>query len=370
MPSWNDLIKLPTRAEILDKFIGLLRLGGFPVASWHSGSFQKHTVETESTLFTDISALIQKVAKGGSIRYAAEVADEWVDLAAEFFGETRNPAVYTQGKYRLYDRGGVGPITINPGVFWVGNADASLRFVNIDATPKVLPLNGSVELTIQAERPGSQWNVAVGALSEILTPQPGTEGSNEADLTTGTWITQQGTDRESSLSLVDRCLAKWATLGSGANDGAYLYHASAASPEVVRRRVYSPYGGAVRVVVAGPSGPISDVALALVAARIEMMRPLGVPDVLALNAKVRNDPVVATLTRPPNTEPATAIVAAQAAIDALARDTKVGARVSREKVIWALMNTGLEDLELLAPVADFQLGDNEIWVPTYSITVA
>jgi phage-related baseplate assembly protein len=370
--SWNDLIAIPTRDAILDKFIGLLRLAGFPVASWHSGSFQKHTVETESTLFTDVTSLIQTLAKAGSIRYAAEVGDVWVDLCAtDSFSETRKPSVYTQGKWTLYDTGGIGPVTIQPGSFWVGNADGSRRFINIDSAPVTLPLNGSVQLTIQAESPGSQWNVGVGTLTEILTPQPGLEGSNEADPATGTWITQQGADVEANTSLVERCLNKWATLGSGANDGAYAYHATRTDSEITRCRVYSPYGGAVRVVIAGPSGPVSITSLLAAAARVAAMRPLGVPDVLVLNASVRTDPIAGVLSLPANTNPNTALVAAQAAIDSLARATQIGARVSREKVIWALMNTTPDDLELTSPAADFQLGDNEIWVPNYSgLTVA
>lgn len=369
MSFWNDIIKVPTRDEFVDKFVALLRLATFPVASWHSGSFQKHFVETESTMFADLSALIRNVAKGGMIRSAAEIGDEWVDLcAADFFDEVRKPAVYTQGKWRLVDAEGIGPITIQPGSFWVANADKTFRYVNVDPAPVVLPLDGSATLTLQAERPGSQWNVGVGALTELLTPQPGLVGANEA-LDTGTWITQQGADKESSASLILRCLSKWATLGSGANDGAYLYAAMSASPEITFPRVYSPYGGAVRVVLRGSAGPVSNAALAAAAARVERMRPLGVPDVVMLNATVRQELVAGTLVPPRNTDPAVAIGAAQAAVDKLARETKIGARVSREKIIWALMDTQLDDCALTAPAVDFQLSANEVWVPSYALDV-
>lgn len=369
MASWNDLIKVPTREQVLDRFLALLRLAGFPVASWHSGSFQKHTVETESTLFSDLSELIRNVAKGGLIRSAAEIGDEWVDLiASNFFDEARKPAVYTQGKWTLYDTGNIGPFVIQPGTFWVANADRTLRFVNVDPGPVTLPLGGSVALTMQAASAGTEWNVGVGALTEILTPQPGFAGSNEP-LDTGTWITQQGADRETTESLVRRCLAKWATLGSGANDGAYYYVATSASPEITDARVYSPYGGAVRVTLRGSAGPVSAAALGLAVAAVEQRRPLGVPDVRTRNALVRRELVSGTIEPARNTDPAAALSAAQSAVDKLARETKIGARVSREKVIWALMNTGLEDIELATPAADFQLGDNEVWVPEYALTV-
>lgn len=364
--AWSDIVKVATKEQIVDRFIGLLRLAGFPVASWHSGSFQKHTVETEGELFADLSLTAAKIAMTISIKKAVEIGDEWVDLCAEFFDEERQPAVFTRGQYRLTDVGGVGPVTIQPGQFWVANADKSLRFVNVDAAPKVLPLNGYVDLTVQAESPGADWNVGSGALTELLTPLPGAEGINLA-LASGTWITQQGTNRESSARLAQRCIDKWSTLGAGSDEPAYRYRATTASPEVIRVRAYSPGQGAVRVVVAGESGPVSAAALAAAATAIERKRPLGVPDVTTSNATVVRKTIAGTLFTAKS--PDIVLASAQASVDRLQRATAIAARVSRERIVASLMIDDVDDLELSSLLTDFQLGPNEIWAPVYELDV-
>lgn len=365
--SLRDLLRVPTKNDIVDRFVGLLRLANFPVASWHSGSLQKHTVETESSLYVDLATLIQNIGYGGFIKLAAQIDDAWVDLCAEnVFGEARKPAIYTQGTWRLVDSAGIGPVTINPGTFWVANADKSLRYVNIDTVPKTLPLNGSVDLTIQAETAGTKWNVGTDALTVILTPQPGLTGSNVPQ-STGTWITQQGADVEANPALVQRCLDKWATLGSGSNDGAYRYYATSASSEITRSEVYSPGGGAVRIIICGPSGPVSTTALTAASTIIALKRPTGVPDVVVSNAIVRAQAIAGIIFPAAGKDPAVAIVNAQAGVDALARATSIGGRVSREKIIAALMSDHVDDLTLTAPVDDFVLGLNEVWVPNYAL---
>jgi phage-related baseplate assembly protein len=369
--SLADIIKVPSKDEILNKFTSLLSLAGFPVASWQTGSFMRHTVETESDLLPDIVSLIQALGKGGFIKLAAtldgDAADAWVDLCAEnVFGDARKPAIFTQGIYRLTDGGGIGPVTINPGTFWVANADKTLRFVNIDALPKTLPLNGSVDLTVQAETAGTDWNVGVGELVEILTPQPGFTGSNVAQ-TNGTWITQQGANAEANSALVARCLDKWATLGSGANDGAYRYYALSASSEITRVKVYSPGAGSVRVIVGGDAGPVSSTALAAAAATIEAKRPLGVPDVVTSNVSVVSQVLAGTLYVADGYDPVAALAAAQASVNALQRATPFGAKVSREQIIKALLVDAITDLDLATPAADFQLALNEMWLPSFSL---
>lgn len=367
--SWNDVIKIPSKDEIVDRFVGLLRLASFPVASWHSGSFQKHTVETESDLLSDVVAYIQQIAKAGFIKYAGDISDVWVDLCAEnVFAEARKPAVFTQGTIQITDAGGIGPITFSSSSsFWVANGDKTLRFVNITPDDRILPLNGTVTLTIQAETAGTDWNVGVGAITELLTPQPGLTVSNPA-LPSGTWITQQGANVESNAALAQRCLDKWATLGSGSNEGAYRYHVTTVSPEITDAAVYSPGGGSVRVIVRGDSGPVSSTALGLAVAKVEEKRPLGVPDVVTSNVSVRTQVVAAALQLKLGADPAIAVAAAQSAVVQLQRGTKIGGRVSRERIIGALLVANVEDLTLSVPPDDFQLGINEMWVPSFAIS--
>lgn len=366
--SLDDLITVPSKDDVLDTFVALLRLAGFPVASWQSGSFQRHTVETESELLADISLGIRNLGKAGFIKLAAEIDDAWVDLCAEnVFAEARKAAVFTQGTIRITDAASSGPHTINPGAFWVGNADRSLRYVSTNASPVVISLGSFADIPFQAESSGAAYNVGNDALTQILTPLPGVTATNR-DPGTGTWITQQGVDAEANAALVQRCLDKWATLGTGTNEPAYRYYATTASSEITRVKVYEPGAGSVRIIVAGPSGPVSATALAAAQAAIAAKRPLGVPDVVVSNAIARAQNIAGVLYAEAGRDLAALLAASQSGGDALIRAYAIGAKASRERLIRALFVDGLEDIELVTPPADITLGIDEVLVPTYSLT--
>jgi len=363
--SLADLLTIPTKDQVIDKFAGLLRLAGFPVASWQTTSFMRHTVETESDLHVDLATLIQKVAKGGFIKLAVEVGDSWVDLCADnVFAEVRKGAVFTQGRAEIADTAGIGPVTINPGTFYIANANKTLRYFNV--TGGSIPLNGSLPLTFQAETAGGEWNVGPGELVEILTPQPGLKVSNPAQ-ETGTWISQQGTDVETSERLAQRCLDKWSMIGSGSDDGAYRYRATSSSAEITDALVFSPGGGAVRVVLRGDSGPVSLAALAAATSIILQKRPIGVPDVLVLNANPFVQPLAGTVFVTPGRDPAATLAAVQASVNAFQRKLPLGAKVSREKVIRALLVDNVDDLDLTTPLLDVQIGQTDVWLPSYAL---
>lgn len=367
--SLDDLLTVPSKDDVLDAFVALLRLAGFPTASWQSDSVHRYTVETESELLSDLSLGIRNLGKASSIRLASEVDDAWVDLGAEWFGETRKSAVFTQGVIRITDAASSGPQTINPGAFWVANADRSLRFVSTNPSPVVIALGSFADIPFQAESPGALYNVGNDTLTQILTPLPGFTATNR-DPGTGTWITQQGVDTESSAALVQRCLDKWATLGTGANEPAYRYYATTASSEITRVKVYETGSGSVRIVVAGPSGPVSPVALAAAQTAIAAKRPLGVPDVVVSNAVARAQDIGGVLYAEAGRDLSALLAASQSAGDALIRSYAIGARVSRERLIRSLFVDGLDDIELVTPAADITLGIDEVLVPTYSLTAA
>lgn len=379
MTSLLNLITVPTKTAFLTKFIELLRLAGFPVSSWHSGSLQKHTAETESDMLSELARAVQQIAKAPFIRLAKDLGASWVELNAyEVFDEEPKESLTTQGVVVITDVGGVGPITRPAGTYWVANADKSYRYVNVAAF--TVPLNGAVSPLFQAESPGVDWNVGVGALTEQLTPEPGLSIANPAGAN-GTWITRQGTNRESVDALVQRCLDKWSTLGSGSNDAAYRYYALTAPEsatdaeralwaEATRVRVYSPAPGSVRVVIAGPRGPVSASALAAIASYIDQKRPLGVWDVVTSNAVVNLVTIGGVLRVAPGFSPASVLSKAQAAIDLFTSQSPIGGtngKMSREALIKATMVDEVSDLDGFLPATDVPVNNDEIVVPKFEL---
>jgi uncharacterized phage protein gp47/JayE len=253
--SLSSLIVPLTKDDVRRNLVGLLRVVGFPVASWAPSSVPRALVEIFSESLADLSTTVSKIARGGFLSLAE---NEWLTLvAAEFFGVERKPAVFAQGLAVLTDAGSAGPFTILPNQLWAASK-SGLRFTNV--TGGVLPLGGKLVLEWKAESSGASFNAPVGDLASLLTPLPGVTVSNPALTGSGSWLVTQGVDIESDAALRLRCQEKWSSLGAGGNAPAYAYHAKNASPQITRVRVLEafPLGGQVTVICAGPSGAITD----------------------------------------------------------------------------------------------------------------
>lgn len=367
MVAFADLVKTVSKDAFVSRLVGFIRMAGFPALSWQETTFPRFTIESESSLLAEVTETIAAIAKGGFVRFAK---GPWLDLVAEnVFSDARKPATNTVGEVLLTDSAGVGPVSITVGQKWFANGSKTLRYV-VTSTPygASLPLNGTLRVVVRAELAGSAYNVGTGAITELVTSTPGVTVSNPAIGDTGTWITAQGVDEELDEALASRMLDKWSLLGTGSTDGAYRYRVLSSSPEVTRARVWSPGGGSVRIVVAGPSVAVSPAALALATTSITTTRPLGVPDVTVANCGVLSLPITATLVLAKGQDPATRIAAAQAACDAYARTHPIGSLVSRERIIRDLFVDGCTDLDLSSPAADVVLADGEIYVPSYTLT--
>jgi len=255
----SSLIAPVTRDEVRKTVLSLLRVAGFPVASWHSSSVPRALVEVFCEALADLSSTVGKIARGGFLSLAD---GEWLTLlAAEFFDLTRKPAVFARGVAVLTDGGG-GPFTILPGQLWA-TSKSGKRFNN--SRGGTLVAGGKLALEWQAESPGASFNVPAGDLTTLLTPLPGVALDNPTLPSIGTWLTRQGVDEETDAQLVQRCKEQWSSLGAGGNAPAYAYHAKRASDQVTRVRVYeaTPKGGHVTVVIAGPGGAIVDPTVAV-----------------------------------------------------------------------------------------------------------
>lgn len=362
-PTLDSLITVPTTEELIDAFAGFLSLAGFPVASWHTGTVNKHVVEEEASLMSHLSTAIVEVAKMGLLSLAT---GGWLDLLIEeFFDDARIAAVFTQGTVRFTDTGGVGPTTLTSGSQWVGDVGKTLRFTNIGADA-IVPLNGYVDVTVQAEFAGSKYNLGTNQIVEHLTPIPGITVSNPS----ATWITQTGADEETDDEAKSRMKAKWSTLGAGSDDGAYEYRARSASAEVKRVRPFSPEDGTVTVYIAGSTGPVSTTAYDAVNTVIQAKRPLCTR-VNVYNGTVHSIPIVGTLYVQSGSNTSAALAAAQAKVNALLANLPLGGQVYRDALIAAIVSasSSIFDVNLTSPAADEPIITGEIPAATWALSV-
>jgi hypothetical protein len=163
-----DLLTVRTQQQCFDDLLTALKAIGFPTSGWSTTSRPRRMLWAFASAQAKVQGWIYDIAKGGLLKYAT---GNWLTLLMDnLYQETRTAAAYSKGTFCIGDTAGAGPFTISPNQLWF-STDSGLRFYN--TTGGSLALNGSLNLSVQAESPGAQYNVAEGAVSKLLTPLPG-----------------------------------------------------------------------------------------------------------------------------------------------------------------------------------------------------
>lgn len=360
MPTLDELLTPKGRDELRQMLLDELARQGFPLTDFVPGSVARHVaVETPALGLEDLWRTIAQIARGG---YLSTAEGPWLDLLAEeFFALERKRATFARGRVRLSAAPGFGPYTLAPGDLWVGTPEGLLYQ---SVTGGVLPAGGQLDVEVQAESPGSRYNVPAGAISILHTPLPGVSVTNPAD-----WLLEAGRDEETDEELRARCRARWAELGGGATRHTYEFWALTAHPAVTKVRVLDdhPRGqGTVDVVVWGEGGLGADV-VAQVDAYIQERRPLTA-NVLVYAATPRVVSVVATIAvRAGYLSAAQSQVAGELAT--LQREMPIGGTLYRSRLIEALFaRPHVVNVALATPNADIALAPTEALVLIPSLT--
>jgi uncharacterized phage protein gp47/JayE len=362
--SLSDMTTPDTKLQAQDTLLAFLELQGFPVSSWQPGSVPRTLIEGEAEAYADLTTLVALIARGGFLDTAE---GDWLTLLArDIYGLERQPAIQTRGTIRLVDDGGIGPVVLAPGDVIVTDS-TGLRFRNVGAG--TLPFASEIDLLFEAEATGSKYNLPNNIPWQLVTSLPSVNVLNPGGVSG--WISQQGTDRETDVSLRARCRARWPgstyMLSTAAT---YEAAARTASAEVAKVKVFpnNPDPGKVKVVLAGTSGSVSGSAVTAVTAYIADRLPLCVAaDVasaasvaLVVEAELWCQPAYQTTVI---SDAITALAAFQAALD-------IGQTVYRSALIEVLMSvTGMVNVVLTIPATTWVPSPTQVTTFTPVLTV-
>jgi uncharacterized phage protein gp47/JayE len=331
-----------------------------PTDDWHEGGIERTLVEIDAKAVSELDVAVVGLAEGGSLD---DAEDKWLQLlAAQRYGVEWQEATFAVHTVRLTDAASSGPHTIAVGQLWFTNA-AGLRFTN--TTGGTLDAGSTLDISVQAESPGSAYNVGLGTITNMLTPLPGVTATNTA-------LTTSATDDETDAALRQRCRDSLAQRGPGAVAGAYRNWAQEADDEVTRVSVDGgPTPGTVDVIIAGASGSLGSGVVDAVQAYIDERVPLTVEADVRSAAALEIALVGTVYVTAANL--AAAEAEGVALIEELQRETDIGGSalgggasgVSRTEIIERLMRpTGVKNLALTSPAGDTALDTNE--VPTFT----
>jgi uncharacterized phage protein gp47/JayE len=259
--SVEQLIQPLTQAQALEVVLEVLQGLGFELPeSWQPGSLARTQAELSGELGVQHTEAAISIARSGFSKLAI---GDWLTLLSEsHYDQTRNEAVATQGVCRLSAAASA------PGLFVLAAGDVVIRhpqtgYTYRSITGGTLEAGGTLDLTFEAETAGANRNVVSGTITELVSDLSGVTVSNPV-VADGTWITRLGADRERDAELQERNRTRWATLGNGGVDAAYVYWGRSADPAVKRVAVdaQNPRGaGTIDVIIAGDLGGLPSLVI-------------------------------------------------------------------------------------------------------------
>lgn len=251
-----------------DSFSFAINTPSLPVTSWSVSGGYRQLIEIVSQALAKISAQVAGLAAGG---YTSQATSTWCDLIGNYFYQlprlgVGNLAGITKGLVTISDPAGAGPFTITTSQMGYATASGLIYFNSNGGT---LPKNGTLQLLVSAQSPGTQYNVSNNTIQSIVSGVLPGVTVNNPDPGTGSWITSQGTDPESDSAYMLRCMQRWPSLGTGSPTSAYklwvtLAEAAAGHPTTIIKSLVQPdpaIAGQINIVVAGASGAVSGSAV-------------------------------------------------------------------------------------------------------------
>ncbi|WP_407540457.1 baseplate J/gp47 family protein [Deinococcus radiomollis] len=340
----SDLLKAVPADTLLQALVDALTVRSYPVTDWESGGVLRTLLEVEAATLADLYKLVPVIAGSGFLQYAAGA---WLDeLALSEYNLTRKPSSFTVDTLTLTNTGTT-PYTLRPGDIWVASANG-LRFSSLDGG--IIPAAGSLSIRVEAEHPGSAYNLPRNTLTVLMTPFPGVTASNSGALVAA------GVDTETDDQLRLRCRLRWAELGGGATKSAYQFWALTSFSSISKALVLDqhPRGqGTVDVLVWSEGGIGSD-AVAAADAYIQLRRPVTA-DVRVYSATEVIQPVNLRVQVAPELR-TTVQAQITAAIAALQRSIPIGGILYRAALYeQAMLPAGVVNVIVDSPAADLAL---------------
>lgn len=272
MPDWRRMIGHRTFDQLWADATGRLReLGSGVATNLNMGPFRLLLAVALEAVAVLYDILAEVVAPAGFVGHATGA---WLDEAVADLGLERRPALHAEGTVIFGRHSASGPIQIPEATIVrtdpVATGDG-LLFLTV--TDTILPDSAlEVAVAVRAEFPGAGYNVADGAIRNLVAHVAG------IDFVTNRpgWLTREGTDLESDEQLRTRARLAWQRLATGGTAGAYRSWAmevpGVAEAVVVGGEPRGP--GTLDLIITSAAGSPTSQLLSSVQAHIDDRKPL------------------------------------------------------------------------------------------------
>ena len=260
------------------------------------------------------------------------------------------------------------PQTFNFGVNYA-DMNAVVTAIGSNITG-IIPSNDGGRLKLSTLKTGPSQQILLD-FSSTANPILGLSNlQNTVAIGSSAWITQEGRDPETDVSLRARCKARWGILGAGTAD-AFRTWAREASPKVQKVVVYSNYlngvpkAGAVTVYVAGTQLALDNLTVDAVYNYILPKMPI-MSQLFVGSAVIKPVYYSGTITLQSNFNNDATKNALKNNVTLYSQTIDIGGTAYKKRIESEILraSSGILDLTLSAPLANQTAGKNELIVIT------
>jgi hypothetical protein len=173
----DELLHSDTEDDVLEFLLTELAAADppWPITDYVNGDPGLTLLRVVARAIAQQVLLVKEVAAGAALELAAALPTPgWLTLLAKsWFELDRELAVFARPRLRLTCSPSAGPYTITPGLLWARAIATDRRYNVANAANETLNAGGTLDLEWRAESPGAAYNLALGALVELVTPLPG-----------------------------------------------------------------------------------------------------------------------------------------------------------------------------------------------------
>ncbi len=155
----------------------------FPVTDWEPGGIGRTFLEADAAVLADLAGnSLGNIAGGGFVDYAsgAGAPNDWLSLlSSQLYNNDRYPAVILAGQIQITLAAGAPTYTYAAGDILFSNTTGNAgQFVYQNASSGSITAGQTLSIPVIAQGAGSAYNLVNGAVTVLLTPQPGLSCNN------------------------------------------------------------------------------------------------------------------------------------------------------------------------------------------------
>ena len=250
----DKIVPMPNEEEEMEQIQEELEAEGFPITNFNKGGIFYHLIRLFVTIYLELKSLARDIINNCFIRHAE---GDWLEIKAADYSKYRKEAKPTRGYITITRSDAENALKVTKGHCFKTKPDVNGNELKYYVTEETIIPEGEAvgKVLVEAEQPGTAYNVEPGKIIVSLIHLEGVESVNNEE----GWIFEEGSEIEDLEELRERCLSSWAELAERTIEEK-LRNAAKAVPGVLDARIDAqhPRGqGTVDVIVTGAAGEAS-----------------------------------------------------------------------------------------------------------------